>query len=103
MSRDRRFLVSSGVFTVVIFFVLNVLLDHVDPTTSVGGAIHLFTKITASLTAFVIIVMVISAFVHSYQNRKFRWTWIIGLTLFVGAYLYGFFVASREKPIGSAG
>ena len=80
---------------VVVPIAFNLVRDHLATTTIIGGVVYLLAFIVMFQTVLIVMGMTVSALLRSYRLREVGWTWTIALTLFIGAYLYGIFLATK--------
>jgi len=86
----------SGIAMVIVPIAFSLVKDHVTQATILGVVVYLFAFIVMFQTVLIVMGMTVSALLRSYRMREYRWTWVIAFTLFVGAYLYGIFIATRK-------
>ena len=94
---NRKFLVWSGAYFVIVVAVGLGSLHLGFPFDGAGFHSSLIAKILTALAGILAVLVTTSALIHIFSNRRFVWLIPLTFTAYVGAFLYGYFVASNPE------
>ena len=97
MIESRKFLVRSGLYIVFVWALAFSILEWSFPVAATDTVRKIFGFSLGLPCAILAIAVFIDGLRSVFESRNYVWLWAFALLAFGGAYLYGFFVASKVE------